>query len=132
MTQNSETKKRAEQFSKGHFTASSDNTSAAAGATSYDDDLGIGLVENPLVDAVNGQEAHAGYDHISVSVLKNKERTSSLSRKYPEEAKYGSVDNIYHQKLPSRYPYNTTELKHTFYAIFLSWVILYIIQFFLI
>ncbi|XP_057666846.1 uncharacterized protein LOC130900327 [Diorhabda carinulata] len=92
-------------------TASSDNTSFFASGSSFDDELGIAIVENPLVDAVNGQEAHAGYDHISVSVLKNKERTSTLVRKYPEETEYDQpLDNfIYHQKLPSADDFNEVE-----------------------
>lgn len=81
--------------------SASDNTSA-----SYDDDLGNAIVENPLVDAVNGQEAHAGFDHISVSVLKNREKTSSynIHRQYPEDVDGAPLEpSVHHQKYPSRY-----------------------------
>lgn len=81
--------------------SASDNTSA-----SYDDELGNAVVENPLVDAVNGQEAHAGFDHISVSVLKNREKTSSynIHRQYPEDVDGAPLEpSVHHQKYPSRY-----------------------------
>lgn len=60
------------------------------------------------MDAVNGQEAHAGYDHISVSVLKNKDKTLShnIHRVYPEEAESAPLEpSVYHQKYPSMYIY---------------------------
>ncbi|KAJ8958926.1 hypothetical protein NQ318_019695 [Aromia moschata] len=77
----------------------SDNASA-----SFEDDIGNAVVENPLVDAVNGQEAHAGIDHVSVSVLKNREKQSSFNihRQYPEEAENAPLEpSIHHQKYPS-------------------------------
>lgn len=90
--------------------SASDNTS-----TSFDYGLGNAIVENPLVDAVNGLDAHADYDHISVSVLKNKEK-SSLSYNsvynYPEESENsatgtgaGAGHPTYHHRHPSRYPH---------------------------
>lgn len=84
--------------------SASDNAS-----TSFDYGLGNAIVENPLVDAVNGQDAHAGYDHISVTVLRNKDK-STLSNtinhyQYPEDPdlSYGISTN--HQKYSSRYPF---------------------------
>ncbi|XP_060519093.1 uncharacterized protein LOC132697510 isoform X2 [Cylas formicarius] len=67
----------------------SDNTST------YYDDI---TLKNPLVDAIHGQEAHAGYDRISVSVLKNK--PYSDHRQYPEEEETqpnGQTGNAIHQ-----------------------------------
>ncbi|KAJ8976046.1 hypothetical protein NQ317_014098, partial [Molorchus minor] len=87
----------------------SDNASA-----SFDDDIGNAVVENPLVDAVNGQEAHAGIDHISVSVLKNREKSASsnVHRQYPEEAESAPLEPSihHHQKYPSP-PEDTNEIE---------------------
>lgn len=74
--------------------SASENASA-----SFDYGLGNSIVENPLVDAANGLDAHVAYDHISVSVLKNNGKNVTH---YPED-----LDSILvtaqHQKNPSRY-----------------------------
>lgn len=81
--------------------SASDNTSA-----SFDYGLGNAIVENPLVDAANGLDAHADHNHISVSVLKNngKPPVSSNISPYPEDLD-GSAGGVsaQHQKYPSRY-----------------------------
>lgn len=78
--------------------SASENASA-----SFDYGLGNSIVENPLVDAVNGYDAHADHDHISVSVLKNKGKPSSNHSvaSYPEDLENGV--SAQHQKYPSRY-----------------------------
>lgn len=73
-------------------------------STSFDYGLGNAIVENPLVDADNGYDAHHDHDHISVSVLRNKGKTSSLnSSHYPEEEGSNLGPSNYHQKYSSMY-----------------------------
>ncbi|KAF5306024.1 hypothetical protein FQR65_LT00739 [Abscondita terminalis] len=52
-----------------------DNTSAA----SFDYGIVNSVVENPLVDAVNGLEAHSNTEHINVSVLNSKGKQINFS-----------------------------------------------------
>lgn len=92
--------------------SASDNTSA-----SFDNGLGNAVVENPLVDAVNGWDAHADHDRISVSVLKNKARPTGANASaipypypYPEEQENGGAA-AQHQKYPSRYPSAATPVS---------------------
>lgn len=78
--------------------SASDNASA-----SFDYGLGNTIVENPLVDAANGLDAHADNDHINLSVLKNKGRIASTNLSHNED----DMDNglsAQQQKYPSRYP----------------------------
>lgn len=91
--------------------SASDNTSA-----SFDYGLGNAIVENPLVDAANGFDAHSDHDHITVSVLKNKGATpvSSHFSPYPEDLDNSSGGvSAQHQKYPSRYPSAATPRHHT-------------------
>ncbi|CAH1953428.1 unnamed protein product [Acanthoscelides obtectus] len=62
--------------------------------TTFDVDLGVSdALENPLVDAANGLEAHKGLDHISVTVLKNKDKPQLGTRWYPEDTDGGALDS---------------------------------------
>ncbi|KAL3290338.1 hypothetical protein HHI36_023682 [Cryptolaemus montrouzieri] len=73
-------------------------------STSFDYGLGNTIVENPLVDAANGYEAHRDHDHITVSVLRNKGKTSVLNfSHYPEEEGATVGLSTHHQKYSSRY-----------------------------
>lgn len=77
--------------------SASDNTSA-----SFDYGLGNAIIENPLVDAANGQDAHANNDHISVSVLNNKGKTSAANiSQYDDDQELNFIGH--HQKYSSRY-----------------------------
>lgn len=78
--------------------SATDNASA-----SFDNGLGNSIVENPLVDAANGLDAHADHDRISVSVLKNKGKPAAGANitSYPEDLDIGVTAQ--HQKYPSRY-----------------------------
>ncbi|GJQ66811.1 hypothetical protein Trydic_g18579 [Trypoxylus dichotomus] len=73
--------------------SASDNASASF-------DYGLGIVENPLVDAANGQDARA-YDHISVSVLNHKGKTSAATNvsHYDEDQELNFAGH--HQKYSS-------------------------------
>nr|CAI5852638.1 unnamed protein product [Callosobruchus analis] len=75
-----------------------DGTRTAASSESnnststFDNELGVtDALENPLVDAANGLEAHKGLDHISVTVLKNKDKPQEGTRWYPEDTD-GTLD----------------------------------------
>ncbi|XP_044765670.1 uncharacterized protein LOC123321927 isoform X1 [Coccinella septempunctata] len=71
-------------------------------STSFDYGLGNAIVENPLVDADNGYDAHHDNDHINVSVLKNKGKTTAVNfSHYPEEEGSNVGPSNYHQKYPS-------------------------------
>nr|CAI5852639.1 unnamed protein product [Callosobruchus analis] len=60
--------------------------------STFDNELGVtDALENPLVDAANGLEAHKGLDHISVTVLKNKDKPQEGTRWYPEDTD-GTLD----------------------------------------
>ncbi|KAK9723211.1 GDNF/GAS1 domain [Popillia japonica] len=74
----------------------SDNSSA-----SFDYGLGNSIIENPLVDAANGQDAHSNNDHISVSVLNNKGKISTTTNvsQYDEDQELNLVGH--HQKYSS-------------------------------
>lgn len=92
--------------------SASDNTSA-----SFDYGLGNAIVENPLVDAANGLDAHADHNHISVSVLRNngKPSVSSNISPYPEDldgSAGGAGVSAQHQKYPSRYTSAATPGLH--------------------
>lgn len=78
--------------------SASDNSSA-----SFDYGLGNSIIENPLVDAANGQDAHSNNDHISVSVLNNKGKISTTTNvsQYDEDQELNLVGH--HQKYSSRY-----------------------------
>ncbi|VEN46032.1 unnamed protein product, partial [Callosobruchus maculatus] len=63
-----------------------------ASSSTFDKELGVtDALENPLVDAANGREAHKGLDHISVTVLKNKDKPQEGTRWYPEDTD-GTLD----------------------------------------
>nr|CAH7722771.1 unnamed protein product [Callosobruchus chinensis] len=63
-----------------------------ASSSTFDNELGVSdALENPLVDAANGLEAHKGLDHISVTVLKNKDKPQEGTRWYPEDTD-GTLD----------------------------------------
>ncbi|KAK9890348.1 hypothetical protein WA026_010443 [Henosepilachna vigintioctopunctata] len=73
-------------------------------STSFDYGLGNAIVENPLVDAANGHDAHHDHDHISVSVLKNRGKMSSLNfSQYPEEDGATVGLSTHHLKYQSTY-----------------------------
>ncbi|XP_017775583.1 PREDICTED: uncharacterized protein LOC108561940 isoform X2 [Nicrophorus vespilloides] len=74
--------------------SASENASA-----SFDYGLGNSIVENPLVDAANGLDAHADNDHITVTVLKNKGKGLANVSHYEEDLE-GHV-SVQHQKYPS-------------------------------
>lgn len=77
--------------------SATDNTSA-----SFDYGLGNSIIENPLVDAANGQDAHANNDHISVSVLNHKGKNNATNTsQYDEDQELNLVGH--HQKYSSRY-----------------------------
>lgn len=63
--------------------SASDNGSAV-----FDHGLGNFIVENPLVDAENGLDAHADHDHVNVAVLKNKGRINYTQ--YDDEVEFGT------------------------------------------
>ena len=76
--------------------SASDNSSA-----SFADEFGNVVLKNPLVDAANGQDAHADYNHISVNIIKNKVK---LHYQYPEEEDTQPIDqSSQHAGISSRY-----------------------------
>lgn len=84
--------------------SATDNTS-----TSFDYGLGNAIVENPLVDAANGLDAHIDHDRISISVLKNKGMSAigSNIKPYPEDLENTSGGvSAQHRKYSSRYLIN--------------------------
>ncbi|XP_063929588.1 uncharacterized protein LOC135141921 isoform X3 [Zophobas morio] len=98
----------------------SDNTSA-----SFDYGLGNAIVENPLVDAANGLDAHADHNHISVSVLRNngKPSVSSNISPYPEDldgSAGGAGVSAQHQKYPSSTDHSRSDSNEVAKIIFQS------------
>lgn len=75
--------------------SASDNASA-----SFDYGLGNAIVENPLVDAVNGLDAHSNY---SLSVLKSKGRMTNSNEVPPYPEDLDTAVTAQHRKFPSRY-----------------------------
>uniref|UniRef100_A0A1Y1NG70 GDNF/GAS1 domain-containing protein n=2 Tax=Photinus pyralis TaxID=7054 RepID=A0A1Y1NG70_PHOPY len=94
-----------------------DNTSAA----SFDYGIANSVVENPLVDAVNGLEAHSNTDHISVSVLKSKGKQFNFSNiSYDEDMDNKLAFQNGHRKYPSSTDHGRSEMNEIAKTIFQS------------
>lgn len=91
-----------------------DNTS-----TSFDYGIANSVVENPLVDAANGLEAHSNHDHVSVSVLNNKDKQHIFSNiSFDEDMENKHVFQNGHRKHSSRYKIAeslSVSVKHTLF-----------------